>query len=169
MTRKRRRQRGRRGWPVFVLVVFIGLALAFSLESASVTNADLERSTSIDVVNDTDAAHELYTYTSLQTDDTCKLVNATNKLNVGADVTVELNSNSTSYGDLVVDNTNEGDSATFFLASGANKTVFLQVPNDLTLDGETVYFHVNASADPLDVTAMDRSVPIKNDVLSKCK
>ncbi|PSQ16740.1 hypothetical protein BRD00_09960 [Halobacteriales archaeon QS_8_69_26] len=76
-------------------------------------------------------------------------------------VTVALRSNSTNLGDLVVDGTNHGNEVTFTLGESGTESVKLSVPDDDSLVGETVYFHVNASASGLDVSATDRSVPVE--------
>lgn len=128
--------------------------------SAAFSTATTDRAASANVTTDGSGAHTLDIAGSVHVNATDPMVNVTNQLGDSVTVTVTLTENSTGKGDLVVDGVNENDQASFSLSTGDTKRVELDVPDNSSLVGETVYFHVNASGGGIDVSAPDRSVPI---------
>lgn len=166
MSGRRSRRRGSRS-PIPTLVLIVGAAIvvvaAFGgagAGSASFDTAQVDRNGAVNVTDDASAAHALDTADAVHLNTTEPLVNVTNRLGTDVTVTVGLRDDSTHIGDLVVDGTVVGNETSFSLAAGATRTVELKVPDDSTLSSETVYFHVNASGDGIEVTAPDRSVPV---------
>lgn len=129
--------------------------------SAAFSTGATDRGASVDVTSDESGAHGLDVAGSVHVNSTDPMVNVTNRLGRSTTVTVTLADNSTHMGDIVVDGVNEGDQASFSLSAGDTKRIKLDVPDDSSLVGETVYFHVNASGEGLDVSAPDRSVPVE--------
>lgn len=161
------RGRSRRGSPPSPFTLVVGLVLVVCLlvgnagvESAAFSTATVPREATADVTIDDSGAHSLDTAQSVHVNSTEPLVNVTNRLARDVSVTASLRDDSTHIGDLVVGDTNEGDVATFTLRTDDTRTVEIDVPDDGSLDGETVYFHVNATATGLDVSASDRSAPV---------
>lgn len=165
MRRRRSRRRGRRaGRTVGLLALLLVMGFvagAGGVHSAAFSTAAGDRASSVDVTTDDSGAHTLDTAGSVHVNSTEPMVNVTNRLGRSTTVTVSLADNSTHMGDIVVDGVNESDQASFSLSSGDTKRVKLDVPDDSSLVGETVYFHVNASDEGLEVSAPDRSVPIE--------
>jgi len=128
--------------------------------SAAFSTGATDRETSVDVTSDESGAHGLDVAGSVHVNSTDPMVNVTNRLGRSTTVTVTLADNSTHMGDIVVDGVNEGDQASFSLSAGDTKRIKLDVPDSKRLVAETVYFHVNASGEGLDVSAPDRSVPV---------
>lgn len=163
MSRRRSRRRGRRtGWTkgLVVLLVMGFVASMGGAHSAAFSTATTDRAASANVTTDESGAHTLDIAGSVHINATDPMVNVTNRLGDSVTITVTLTENSTAKGDLVVDGVNESDQASFSLSTGDTKRVELDVPDDSSLVGETVYFHVNASGGGIDVSAPDRSVPI---------
>jgi len=131
------------------------------VHSAAFSTATADRGSSVDVTSDEVGAHTLDVAGSVHVNSTEPLVNVTNRLGRSTTVTVTLADNSTHLGDIVVDGVDESDQASFSLATGDTKRVDLDVSDDSSLVGETVYFHVNASGTGLDVSAPARRVPIE--------
>ncbi|MFB6303369.1 MAG: hypothetical protein ABEH78_10985 [Haloferacaceae archaeon] len=170
MTRKRKRRRSRRRRLSTLCALLIGLAGVWvvlaaggggGVASTAFSTATAPRGATADVTIDSSGAHSLDTAQSVHTNSTEALVNVTNRLARDASVTVALRDDSTGTGDLVVDGSKQGDIATFTLSRGGAQTVEIEIPDDSSLVGETVYFHVNATATGLDVRAPDRSAPIE--------
>lgn len=165
MTRRRRRSRGGRSWLTpfvvgLVLVVVIG-ASGVGLKSVAYSSSSTPRATTADVVVDESGVHALDTTQAVHLNSTEALVNVTNHHTREVSVTVSLRDDSTHLGDLVLDGASVGNSATFSLTNTATQTVEIRVPDDGSLDGETVYFHVNASTTSYSVSAPDRSAPVE--------
>lgn len=161
MTRSRRRS-GPRPWGLLVLAVAIALLAVGGHGAGAFTTGAVDRSSTVDVTNDTAGVYGIDTATAVHVNATEPLVTLTNNFGRDVTVTVELRSDSTGKGDLVVGGTTYGDRVSFGLAAGDSRTVDVAVANDSTLAGETVYFHARASASGLYVTANDRGVPIQS-------
>lgn len=131
------------------------------VHTAAFSTATADRGSSVDVTSDESGAHTLEVAGSVHVNSTESIVNVTNRLGRSTTVTIALADNSTHLGELVVDGVDEGDRASFSLSAGDTKRVDLSVPDDSSLVGETVYFHVNASTDGLDVSAPGRSASIE--------
>lgn len=165
MTRKRHRSRGGRSWLIpfilgLVLVVVIGTS-GVGFKSVAYSSSSAPRTSTADVVVDESGVHALDTTQAVQINSTEALVNVTNHHTREVSVTVSLRDDSTHLGDLVLDGSSVGNSATFSLTNTATQRVEIQVPDDSSLDGETVYFHVNASTTSYSVSATDRSAPVE--------
>lgn len=166
MSGRRSRRRGSRS-PIPTLVLIVGaviiVAAAFGSAgagSASFDTAQVDRNGAVNVTDDASAVHALDTASAVHVNTTEPLVNVTNRLGTDVTVTVGLRDDSTHIGDLVIDGTVVGNEPSFCLATGATQTVEINIPDDSNLSTETVYFHVNASGDGIEVTAPDRSVPV---------
>lgn len=166
MTRRRSRSRSRggRSWAttlvvVIALVCVVG-ASGVGLESAAYSSSSAPRAATADVVVDESGVHALDTTQSVHLNSTEPLVNVTNHHTRDVSVTVTLRDDSTHLGDLVLDGSETGNSTTFTLSATNTQTVELKVPDDSSLDGETVYFHVNASTTAYSVSATDRSAAV---------
>ena len=159
----RSRRRGRR----MPLLSLVGLALVCvlvggaGLESTAFSAASAPREATVDVTIDENGVHSLDTAQSVHVNSTEALTNVTNNHAQDVTVTVALRDDSTQKGDLVVNGVTEGNSATFTLRKTEAETVKIRVPDDGTLAGQTVYFHVNASAPGFRVDATGRSSPIE--------
>lgn len=163
-SRSRRRSAGSGGRlvPALLVAALAVGAVGYPLGSTASDASEVPRGVDTNVTGDPDGAHALDAARAVHTNATGPLVNATNRLGVAVTVTVELRSDSTHLGDLVVDGTNYGDEVSFTLGEAGTETVELSVPDDDSLVGETVSFHVNASAAGLDVSATDRAVPVED-------
>lgn len=166
MSGRRSRRRGSRS-PIPSLVLIVGAAIVVAaafgsagIGAASFDTGEVDRGAAVDVTDDASAAHALDTADGVSVNATEPLVNVTNRLGTDVTVTVGLRDDSTHIGDLVVDGTVDGNETSFSLAAGATQTVELKIPDGGSLSNETVYFHVNASGDGIEVTAPDRSVPV---------
>lgn len=144
------------GFALIVVLLFGGAGL----ESTAFSTAQSPRDATADVTIDEAGAHTLDTTQAVHINGTEALVNVTNRLAQTVTVTVTLDGQSTDIGNLVVDGQSESDDVSFTLAKGATETVSLSVPDDESLVGRTVYFHVNAKATGLDVNAPNRSAPV---------
>ncbi|WP_435066892.1 hypothetical protein [Haloplanus sp. C73] len=142
--------------------VLITAALGGVSPTTAFTTGDVDRSSAVDVVTDPEAALGVDSATAVHTNSTDPLVDTTNRLDRATTVTVSLRDNSTSYADLVVDGTNEGDSISLSLGRGDAARVSVVLPDDESLVGSTVRFDVSASASGLHVSATDRRVPIES-------
>lgn len=166
MSRRRSRRRstgsGGRLLPALLVAVLAVGAVGYPLGSTASDASEVPRGVGTNVTGDADAAHALDVAGAVHTNATDPLVNVTNRLGTSVTVTVELRSDSTGLGDLVVDGTNHGDEVSFVLGESGTETVALSVPDDGSLAGETVSFHVNASGTGLDVSATDRTVPVED-------
>jgi len=143
-----------------VLVCFLVVG-GTGIKSTAFSTATTPRAATADVTIDEYGAHSMDTAQSVHVNSTEALVNVTNYLAQDTTVTVSLRDDSTQIGDLVVDGTNQGNTATFTLRESDTETVKITVPDDGSLVGETVYFHVNASATGLSVSAPDRSASVE--------
>lgn len=164
MSRRRTRRRGSGPWSaltVVSLLVLAGFLAGGGVDSAAFDSGSASRGTAVDVTLDETGVHSLDTAGAVHVDATEPLVNVTNYLGRQVMVTVALRENSTHVGDLVVDGVDENDEASFSLGRDATETVRIDVVNDSSLAGETVYFHANATAEGLSVSAPDRSVPVE--------
>ncbi|MBX0323018.1 hypothetical protein EGH21_08260 [Halomicroarcula sp. F13] len=130
------------------------------LPAASFTTAEVGRGATISVVDDSNAIHNLAVASSATIGQTSRLVTVTNDLGTDVSVEIALRADSTDKGDLVVDGTSVGDSYTFSLATGTSREIDIDVVSDSTLDGEQIYFGVNATGTGLTVTAPDRNVSL---------
>lgn len=162
----RRRSRGGGGYLsslTFVLILALFAALfvgGAGLESTAFRTGETPRGATADVTIDESGAHALDTTSAVHINATEPLVNVTNHLTQDVTVTVTLADGSTDIGSLVVDGVSEGNVATFTLAAGGTQTVDLAVPDDESLVGRTVYFHVGAQSTGLEVNATDRNAPV---------
>lgn len=159
------RSRGRHGMlriTLLVGILLLGVVYlgGFGVESTAFRTGETHRGATADVSIDESGAHTLDTTQAVHINATEPLVNVTNRLGQDVTVTVTLADGSTDIGALVVDGVSEGDVATFTLIAGATQTVDLDIPDDESLVGRTVYFHVAASATGLDVNATNRSAPV---------
>lgn len=167
--RRSRRRGSGAGWPEIGIVVLAGLVvLTAGTPVASFSTGQTDRSPAIAVVSDTDAAHALDAQPTLNTGETCRLVTTTNNFDEALTVTVSLADDSTAYGNLTLGNGSEGDEVTFDLAAGDQQQVDLDVKNDSSIDGETVYYRVSATGSTISVVAPDRYATIDNDTSSDC-
>ncbi|MBP1986008.1 hypothetical protein [Halolamina salifodinae] len=166
MSGRRSRRRGSdRTIPTLVLIAGVAIIVVAAFGSAgagsaSFDTAQVDRNGAVNVTDDASAAHALDTADAVHVNATEPLVNVTNRLGTDVTVTVGLRDDSTHIGDLVVGDTVAGNETSFGLAAGATQTVEIEIANDSTLSTETVYFHVNASGNGIEVTAPDRSVPV---------
>lgn len=162
---RRRTRRGSGPWralTVAALLVLAGFVAGVGgVDSAAFDSGHAARNTAVDVTLDETGVHSLDTAGAVHVDSTDPLVNVTNHLGQAVTVTVSLREDSTHVGDLVVDGVDENDRASFSLGQDATQTVDIRVVNDSSLSGTTVYFHANATAAGLSVSAPDRSAPIE--------
>jgi len=156
--RRRTHPRHRNWWRVALVVSIAVLLGATVLPAGSFTTAEVNRGVTASVVDDSNAIHNLAVASSVTIGQTSRLVTVTNDLGRDVSVEVALRADSTDKGDLVVDGTNVGDSYTFSLATGTSREIDIAVVSDSTLDGQQIYFGVNATATGLTVTAPDRDV-----------
>lgn len=158
----RRRTHPRRRNRSLDAVALIALLLVGSLvvPAGAFSTASVTRTSTFEVVPDSEGSHTLDVAESVTVGQTDRLVTVTN--NLGTDVTVEvrLRSDSTEKGDLVVDGATSETRTSFQLAPGGTQSVNLNVTSDQTLDGERVYFHVNASGTGLTVDSPNRYTSI---------
>lgn len=148
---------------LLITIVLLGILYAggVGVESTAFRTGEAPRAATANVTIDESGAHTLDTTQAVHINATEPLVNVTNRLAQDVTVTVRLAGGSTDIGSLVLDGVTEGDIATFTLVSGATETVALDIPNDESLVGRTVYFHVDASSTGLEVNATSRSAPVK--------
>lgn len=144
------------------------LALSMVSPAASFTTGDADRNPSSDIVNDTDGGLGIDSAVAVHTASTCRLVTVTNRFDQGLDVTVELRDDSKQYGALVVGGIEQGNTTTVTLSSGGSQQVDMKVDDNDSYDGETVYYHVTANGNSVDVTANDRETPIDNSSSADC-
>lgn len=159
MSRRGRSRRQSRAPSVAVILALL-LVGSLAVPAGSFTTSSVSRGSSLDVVSDPEGSHALDTAASVTVGQTNRLVNVTNNLGTDVTVTVRLRSDSTGKGDLVVDGVEEGDEASFALAADGSQSVDINVTSDQTLDGERIYFHVNASNSGLTVESPDRYTSI---------
>lgn len=163
-----RYSRGRRSprvlpWLLLVvgaLLVTAAVVGSGGVGTASFDTAEADRGSTANVTGDEAGAHSLDVAAAVHVNSTEPLVNVTNHLGQQVTVTVTLREDSEHIGDLVVDGTVAGNSTSFTLSEGATQTVEIDIPDDSSLDTETVYFHANASGSGIEVTAPDRSAPV---------
>lgn len=158
---RRRRSGGTRRWAVCLLAVAGFLAATTVLPAASFDTGEVGRESGLDVADDDGAVQSLDTVTSVRVGETDPLTNVTNNFGRSVTVTVSLRDDATHLGDLVVDGVVVGNRTSFTLDAGATERVSLAVPDDGSLSGEVVHFHVEASATGLSVRTQDRSVTIE--------
>lgn len=160
--RRRRSSRPVGGFALLAVgVVLLGSVVGGgALATGSFTTGHAPRGTAVNVTADERAAHALSIPPSVRVNDTTPLVNVTNRLGRDTTVTVTLRDDSQDAGDLVVDGSASGDRASVFLPVGATETVSIAVPDDDTLVGVEVYFHVDADADGFAVSAPDRNTTV---------
>lgn len=161
MTRSRRRT-GSNTLLTLAVVATVMLVVGGSLGTAAFTTGSVGRTSDIGVASDVSGLYGIDTAPAVHTNTTEPLVDLTNRFGQDVTVTVTLRSDSTDTGDLVVDGTSTGDQATFTLGQGETRQIDLAVHNDSALGGRTVYFHIEASAPGLYVSAQDRTVPIES-------
>lgn len=162
MSRRRSRRRGSRSRRWLLALLVVGVATYGGLSTAAFSTADVDRQTATDVVDDGNGAHALDVASAVYVNSTSTLVTVTNRLGRSATVTVTLRDDSTHVGDLVVDGATAGNQTSFDLAAGDSQSVKIDVPDDDSLVGETVYFHVDAADPGLDVSASDRSTTVES-------
>lgn len=161
-SRRRRSARSVRGFALLA----VGVVLLWSvvgggaLATGSFTTGHAPRGTAVNVAADERAAHALSVPESVRVNDTSPLVNVTNRLGQDTTVTVTLRDDSRDVGDLVVDGSTVGNETSVFLPVGTTETVSIAVPDDDTLVGVEVYFHVDADGDGLAVSAPDRNATV---------
>lgn len=158
--RRRTHPRRQRNWPVVLAVITVLLVGLLIVPASSFSTARVDRGSTFNVVADSEASHNLDIASSVTVGQTTRLVTVTN--NFGTDVTIDiqLRSDSTDKGDLVIDNVTVGDGSSFSLPAGGSQVVDITVASDSTLDGKEIYFHVNASASGLTANAPDRNVSV---------
>jgi len=139
--------------------VVVALACWQGVVASGFTTGDATRPSNAAVVDDEVAAHALAVNSTVHVNATDRLVTVSNDLGRDVTVVVELRSESRDDGDLVLDNATTGDSATFTLAPGESKRVYIDVPDDSSLEGRDVLFDVTADDVGLRVNASNRSVP----------
>lgn len=158
------RRGGRSNWPLWLLVVCL-LTAAVATESvipaSSFHAAELDRGSTLDVVDDDVATLGLAKSTDVRSNDDNCLVKVTNNLGAGtATVDLHLTNGSATYADLRnPDNTsNWADSQSFPLDSGTTKEVWVRV--DAATGGQSISVNVTAVASGVSFTTPDRTVPI---------
>lgn len=160
MSRRRSRSR-RRGGSTARIAVAVLLVLGLiggpgPIGLLAFQTGEVERTTSLATVDDGNAGMYMDPHRVMNSGETCTLVDLTNDLGTGLDVTVSLRDDSTQHGNLTLESTgDEGNEVTFSLASGASETVGISLVSDIA-DGTNVYFHVNATSAPIGLTATDR-------------
>lgn len=165
MTKSRRRSRERAGsygslTHVCGLLLVGALIVGVSLPSASFSRAEVPRGAVVGVTADENGALGLDRAQAVYINDTSALVNVTNHLGRDVTITVALRTDSTHIGDLVVDDREHGEEASFTLTRGATKSVEMSVPDNSSLTDEVVYFDVTASEPGLTAKSPDREVPV---------
>ena len=115
----------------------------------------VERSPHLSVVDDRNGGMDIYPHHAMNSGETCTLVDLTNNVGSNLTVTVSLREDSQSYGNLTLGNGNEGNETTFQLDAGASQRVGIELDSSIP-DGTSVYFHVNATGDPVSIVATDR-------------
>lgn len=140
---------------ILAVALLLGAGLAVT-PAGLFTAAELPRVSDLDSVGDTSGVIGLDVVSSVDINSVEKLVNVTNHRGDSVSVTVSLDSSATDVGDLVVDGTNEGDTANFSLASGSTETVKIDVPDDCSLGGRDIPFNTSAEDTGFNFTA-DRS------------
>lgn len=141
---------------LIAVVLVAGLLVgpgSIGLEAFSV--GGLDRQGSLTTVGDGSGGATLDPYHGMQSGEQCKLVDVTNSLGTELSVTVSLRSDSTGDGNLTTGNGNAGDDVTFSLGVDATQQVEIQLESNLD-DGTKVYFHVNATSAPVELSATDR-------------
>ncbi|MHC3439828.1 hypothetical protein ACYJ1Y_17495 [Natrialbaceae archaeon A-gly3] len=163
MSRRRSRSRSRstRVLPLAVIVVVVLLWGATILPAASYTTAGVDRGAAFGVAEDQNAILGLEIAPEVTAGSTDELVVITNRFGTDVTVTVTLDSDSTSNGDLVVDGTNEGDEASIALGPDEHVTIDVDVASET--DGDTLVFHVSADGTGMTGTVTDRSTTIVHD------
>lgn len=141
-------------WLVVALACWQGAA------ASGFTSAAASRPAGVAVVADDVGAHRLAVADAVGVNATDLLVTVTNDLGREVTVFVDLAATSRDVGDLVVDGASTGDSATFLLRPGESKRVFVDVPDDASLDGRDVRFDVTADDVGFRANASNRSVPV---------
>jgi hypothetical protein len=145
---------------VGALLVTAAAGGSVGVKTASFDAAGADRGSTANVTSDDTGAHTLDVAAEVHINATEPLVNVTNRLGQEVTVTVTLRDDSEHIGDLVVDGAIVRNSTSFTLTERETKTVEIEIPDDSTLDNETVYFHVNASSSTIEVTAPDRSTSV---------
>lgn len=158
--RRRNHPRRRSRLPLVAAVILVLLLGSLVVPAGSFSTAGLTRGSTLDVVSDSEGTLNLDTAQSITVGRTSRLVNVTNDLGIDVTIVVQLRSDSTENGDLVVDGVTHGDRVSFPLAAGSTQSVDVNVTSDQTLDGERIYFHVDASGTGLTVEAPDRYTSI---------
>lgn len=135
--------------------------------SGAFTSTDVPRSSGFDAVDDADGIVGLAVASDVSISKTDWLVNVTNNRAQSVTVTVSLDPSATDVGDLVVNGVNQGNTASFSVASGGMQTVELSLPGDCSLDRRSVPFEVSAT-DPVFEFTADRasqvvSIPAQRD------
>lgn len=165
MKKSRRRSRERAGSHssltyVCGLLLVGALIVGVSLPAASFSRGEIPRGSAVGVAADENAALGLDRAQAVYINDTSVLANVTNHLGQDVTITVALRSDSTHVGDLVVDDRQYGEVASFTLPQGATKSVEMSVPDNSSFTDEVVYFDVTASESGLTAKAPDRRVPV---------
>ncbi|WP_226479675.1 hypothetical protein [Natrinema amylolyticum] len=168
MTRRRSRGRSRRHWLLVVGIVIGLLALSGVPPSTSFSTGDTARESGITVVDDPSAVLGIDNHLTMQTGETCKLVDVTNRFDTTVTVTVTLRTDSEKYGNLTLGNGREGNETSFSLRADSTQRVGLETKNESTYDGDNVYYHVDATATDLDIVATDRYSTIDDDTTGSC-
>lgn len=158
--RRRNHPRRRSRLPVVAAVILVFLLGSLVVPAGSFSTAGVTRGSTLDVVSDSEGSLTLDAAQSVTVGQTDRLVTVTNNLGTDVTIAVRLRSDSTEHGDLVVDGVTHGDRASFSLAAGSTQSVDVNVTSDQTLDGERIYFHVNASGTGLTAEAPDRYTSI---------
>lgn len=150
-----------------VVSVVVGLlALSGVPASTSFSTGEAARTPGINVADDPSAVLGLDNHSTMQTGETCKLVDVTNGFNTTVTVTVTLRGDSEKYGNLTLGNGREGNETSFSLGAGSTQQVGLEIEDNSAYDGDDVYFHVNATAASVDVVATDRHSTIDDGALT---
>jgi len=146
--------------PKLALALLLGAILLGTIPATSFTDATLQRSAGVDVVNDQEGIYSLKTATNVSVGTTSNLVRISNtRTTTEVTATVELQ-NPPNGVELVVNNTSYGGSATVTIDPDATQQVELTVPDDSTLDGTTIHYTVDVSGTGVVMSNAEREVTI---------
>lgn len=155
MSDRSRRRSGSRAARTAVLLVAALLVLQGPVGLVAYTSGQVERLPGLAVVGDRNGGIDIYPHHKMNSGETCTLADLTNNLDTDLTVTVSLREDSTQYGNLTLGSGSLGNETTFTLAAGASEKVGIELGTDI-VDGTKVYFHVNATSEPVGLNATDR-------------
>lgn len=165
--RRRSRRRSGRPWLSVVAVSVTSLLLLTAMPpSASFDTGAAERGAGVPVSDDENAILGLSNHSAMNTGETCKLVNVTNRFDQSVTVSVALREDSEKYGNLTLGNGREGNQTSFSLGSGSSQKVGLETDDNSSYDGDDVYYHANATGNGVRAVATDRHSTIDDGTLA---